>query len=83
MHVIRMLRRNAGAYLGRVAFDALQNLDDRRDALEVRDYFDRADEWERRRIILLMSVVLPKHEYRAWRRAIAPYVATDLLAPPI
>ena len=81
MNVIRTLRRNAGAYLGRVAFDAAQNLDDRRDALEVRDYFDRADEWERRRIIRLMSQVLPDGEYRAWKRSIGPYVDADPLVP--
>ena len=83
MHFIRDLRWNAGTYLGRATFDAAQNLSDRGDALEVREYFDRSNDWERRRIIRLMSNVLPEGEYRAWRRAIRPYVAKDPFAAAI
>ena len=80
MHIIRNMRRNAGTYLGRIAFDAVENLSDRGDALDVRDYFDRSNEWERRRIIKLMAKVLPRDEYRAWRRAIRPYIFKDPFA---
>ena len=80
MHVIRNLRRNAGTYLGLTAFDAAQNLSDRGDALEVRDYFDRSNEWERRRIIRIMAKLLPEQEYKAWRRAIRTYVSKDPFA---
>ena len=77
MNVIRSLRLNAGTYFGRVVFEVAHNLNDRRDALEVRNYFDRADDWERRRIIRLMRKVLPGGEFGAWKRSIAPYVAAD------
>ena len=83
MYVIRNLRRNAGTYLGRVAFDATQNLSDRSDALEVREYFHRSDEWERRRIIQLMLKILPSPEYAAWRRSIRTYVSDDPFASAI
>ena len=83
MHFIRTLRRNAGAYLGRAAFDATQYLVERSDALEIRDYFDRSNEWERRRIISLMSRILPEQEYRAWRRSIGTYVSKDPFASAI
>lgn len=83
MHVIRNLRWNAGAYLARAALDAAQNLTDRLDALEVRDYFVRSNEWERRRIISLMAKTLPTGEYAAWRRAIRTYIARDPLASAI
>ncbi|MDD9996692.1 MAG: RNA-directed DNA polymerase [Rhodospirillaceae bacterium] len=80
LHVVRNQRRNAGSYLGRTTFDAVQNLNQRGDALDMRDYFDRSNEWERRRIIKLMSKVLPKQEYLAWRRAIRPYISKDPFA---
>ena len=80
MTFIRRLRRSAGTYLGRTSFDAAQNLQDRLDALEIRDYFDRSNDWERRRIIRLMKKVLPDQEYKAWRRAVRTYIAKDYLA---
>ena len=80
MHFIRSLRMNAGTYLSRTAFDAAQNLDKRVDALEIRDFFDRSNEWERRRIISLMSKALSPPEYSAWRRAIKTYVSNDPFA---
>ena len=80
MYFIRSLPRNTGTYLGRMVFDVAQNLDERVDALEIREYFDRSNEWERRRIISLMSKVLPDQEYRAWLRAIRTYVSKDPFA---
>ena len=83
MHFIRNLRKNCGTYIGRIAFEATHNLKDRVDALEIREYFDRANEWERRRIIQLMSNTLPEKEYRAWQRSIKTYVNNDLFASAI
>lgn len=80
MQIIRSLKRSAGTYLSRAAFDSAQNLSSRSDALEVRNYFDRSNEWERRRIITLMSKVLPKEEYWAWLRAIHTYISKDIFA---
>ena len=80
IRIIRSLRYDTGVHLNRAAFDAAQNLSDRRDALEVRKYFDRSNEWERRRIITLMSRVLPKEEYKAWLRAIQTYISKDIFA---
>lgn len=80
MSFVRQLERNAGTYLGRTAFEAVQNLTDRTDALEIREYFDRSNSWERRRIIRLMKRSLPEQEYNAWRRAIKPYINRDYFA---
>ena len=77
MYLIRKLPRNTGTYLGRTVFDAAQNLDERVDALEIREYFARSNEWERRRIICLMSKTLPNQEYKAWLKAIRTYVSGD------
>ena len=80
MSCVRQLERNAGTYLGRTAFEAVQNLTDRTDALEIREYFDRSNSWERRQIIRLMKRSLPEQEYNAWRRAIRPYISRDYFA---
>ena len=80
MYLIRNLRWNAGTYLGRTTFDIAQNLEERVDALDIREYFDRANEWERRRIITLMSKTLPDQEYKAWLRAIRTFVSKDPLS---
>ena len=80
MKFLRHLTRNTGTYLGRAAFDAAGNLSERADALEVREYFDRSNAWERRRIIRLMKKALPEQEYKAWRRAIRTYIAQDYFA---
>ena len=80
MSFIRRLERNVGTYLGRTAFEAVQNLTDRTDALEIREYYDRSNSWERRRIIQLMKRSLPEQEYNAWRRAIQPYINSDYFA---
>ena len=80
MSFVRQLKRNVGTYLGRTAFEAAQNLTDRTDALEIREYFDRSNSWERRRIILLMKRSLPEQEYSAWRRAIQTYINRDYFA---
>ena len=78
--VIRSLKRSEGDYLGRVAFEAAQNLTDRSDALEIRKFFNRSNDWERRRIIRLMRSALPDGEFRAWRKAIRTYIAQDYFA---
>ena len=81
--LIRGMRRNAGIYYGRILFDAARHLDQRVDALEIREYFDRSNEWEKRRIIRIMSKILPEEEYNAWKRAIKFYVSRDPFAASI
>ena len=47
MELFRSLRRNSGAYIGRAVLDALSGNTSRTDALEIRQYYQRADLWEK------------------------------------
>jgi hypothetical protein len=66
----RALRRNAGAYVGRVLLDSLENTIDRGKTLEVRRYFIRADAWEKRQIVRLVCRHLHDEEIRAWLKVV-------------
>ena len=83
MKYIGKQTRNEGTYIGRITFEAMQNLSARSDALEIREYFNRSNGWERRRIICLMKKLLPDPEYRAWRRSIRTYISKDNFARSI
>lgn len=80
MDLFRNLKRNAGSYIGRCIIDAIQKIATRNDALEVRQYFNRADAWERRAIIRLVNCVLPEEETRPWRKNVKIHAAEDHFA---
>lgn len=44
----------------------------------IREWFDRCDEWEKRRVLWL-SRALPVDERKAWAKAIKPTISNDLL----
>ncbi len=73
----RALRRNAGAYVGRVLLDSLETTIDRGKTLEVRRYFARADPWEKRQIVRLVSQHLHDEEIRAWLKNVKIQESTD------
>jgi len=66
----RALRRNSGAYVGRVLLDSLEKTIDRGKALEIRRYFMRADAWEKRQIVRLVCQHLHDEEIRAWLKVV-------------
>jgi Reverse transcriptase (RNA-dependent DNA polymerase) len=76
----RNLKRNAGSYIGRCIIDAVQKLAARNDAIEIRQYFNRADAWERRAIIRLVDRVLPEDEKRPWLKNVKIHAAEDHFA---
>ncbi len=80
LDLFRSLKRNAGAYIGRSIIDAIQPLAVRNDVLEVRQYFNRADAWEKRAIIRLVDKVLPEEEKRPWLRSVKIHSADDHFA---
>ncbi len=80
MTLFRQLRRNSGAYVGRSIIDELTGLCNRTDALEVREYFDRADLWEKRSIIRLVDKHLPEAEKRPWLKNVKVHQSTDPFA---
>lgn len=78
--IFRNLKRNAGSYIGRCIIDAIQNLATRNDVLEIRQYFNRADAWERRAIIRLVDRVLPEEETRPWLKNVKIHAVEDHFA---
>lgn len=80
LDLFRNLKRNAGAFIGRCIIDALRGLANRNDVLEIRQYFNRADVWERRAIIRLVDDHLSDEEKRPWLKNIKVHMADDIFA---
>lgn len=51
----RNIRRNAGSYIGRSVLEQLELLVNRGEVLEIRDYYERADMWEKRQIAKMVD----------------------------
>lgn len=73
----RDLRRNAGMYIGRAAIDALFESADRGGVIEIRNFFDRSDLWEKRSIIRLVCSKLSEEEQRPWLKNIKIHMSDD------
>lgn len=74
----RELRRNAGAYIGRSLLDSLEQLVSRNEVLEIREYFTRADSWEKRQIVRIVDKHLSEEEKRPWLKNIRTQESRDL-----
>jgi hypothetical protein len=74
----RDLRRTAGAYIGRALLDSLENQITRGDVLEIRNYFPRADAWEKRQIVRIVDKHLHEEEKRPWLKNIKTTESRDL-----
>ncbi len=62
----RSLKRNAGNYIGRALLEGLESYITRGEALEIRQYYNRADRWEKRQIIRIIDKKLMDAEKQAW-----------------
>lgn len=58
------LRRNAGDYIGRAILECLEDDLTRGEVIEIRDYYKRADIWEKREILKIMQKKLSEDENR-------------------
>lgn len=70
LNYFRKLPRNSGDYIGRALLEALQQNLDRSEILEIREYFNRADNWEKRQIFKIIVNGLSKDETNAFYRNI-------------
>ena len=73
LNMFRNLKRNSGEYIGRAILEALDGKLTRGETLELRDYFYRADNWERRQILKLVQEAIPETECRPFMKDIAIY----------
>lgn len=80
MELFRSLKRNSGAYVGRAVLDALSDNASRTDVLEIRQYYARADNWEKRAIIRIVNSVLSEEEKRPWLKNVKVHSSEDYFA---
>lgn len=74
----RNLKRNAGALIGRILLEALEKHLLRGEVLEIRKYFVRADQWEKREIVRIVKTHLREEESRPWIKNIRVCEARDI-----
>ncbi|MGD9853267.1 MAG: RNA-directed DNA polymerase [Nitrospirales bacterium] len=74
----RALRRNAGAYIGLGLLDSLESQLSRGEVLEIRRYFQRADQWEKRQIVRIVNIHLSESEKRPWLKNIRNQESQDI-----
>lgn len=60
----RSLRRNEGSYIGRAVLEQLEPLVSRGEVIEIRDYYSRADVWEKRQIAKMVDIHMTEGEKR-------------------
>jgi hypothetical protein len=80
MELFRSLKRNSGAYVGRAVLDALTENANRTNVLEIRQYYSRADQWEKRAIIKIVDKVLSEEEKRPWLKNVKVHSIEDFFA---
>jgi hypothetical protein len=78
MHIIRTSNKESGTYPSMIALEGLKGNLTRGEFLDLREWFDRCDDWEKRRI-LSASSALPTEERKAWGRATKPMLHSDFL----
>lgn len=80
MELFRTLKRNSGEYVGRAVLDALKEHANRTNVLEIRQYFPRASQWEKRAIIKIVDTVLSEEEKRPWLKNVKIHLSEDFFA---
>lgn len=66
----RNLKRNAGDYIGRAILENLEDDLNRGEVIEIRDYYTRADIWEKREILKIVQKKLSVGENRPFLKDI-------------
>jgi hypothetical protein len=79
IHIVKIPNKDSVTYPSMIALEGLKGHLTREEFRTIREWFDRCDEWEKRRIISA-SVALPAEERKAWGRAIKPMLTADFLA---
>lgn len=80
MELFRSLKRNSGAYIGRAVLDSLAGNTSRTNVLEIRQYYARADLWEKRAIIGIIDSTLSEEEKRPWLKNVKVHSSEDYFA---
>jgi hypothetical protein len=70
--------KDVSTYASMIALEGLTNRITRSEFRTIREYFDRSDEWEKRRLLQL-SVALPEDERKAWGKTVKATLVNDFL----
>ncbi|WMY11496.1 RNA-directed DNA polymerase [Paraburkholderia phenoliruptrix] len=79
IHIVKAPAKDSVTYPSMIALEGLRGRLTREEFRTIREWFDRCDEWEKRRVISA-SIALPEDERKAWGRAIKPMLQADFLA---
>lgn len=71
--------KDVSTYASMIALEGLRGRLSRSEFLTIREYFDRSDDWEKRRLLQL-SEALPKEERKAWCKAMKATLSADVLS---
>jgi hypothetical protein len=80
MHIIKSSTKEFVTYPSVMALEGMFDRLTRSEFRTIREWFDRCDGWERRRLIHLSEKLLPKDEKIAWLKTIKPSISNDFLA---
>jgi hypothetical protein len=78
-YLIRSPGKDVSTYASIMALEGLDEKITRSEFRTIREFFDRCDEWEKRRIIWL-SRSLPDEERKSWAKAIKSTITNDILS---
>lgn len=70
--------KDVSTYASMIALEGLKGRLTRSEFRTIREYFDRSDEWEKRRLLAL-SDALPEEERKAWGKAVKSTLTNDFL----
>lgn len=76
LQIIKTPNKESVTYPSMIALEGLKGRLSRGEFRTVREWFDRCDDWEKRRIISA-SVALPVEERKAWGKAMKPMIQSD------
>lgn len=77
--IYKSAAKDVSTYASMIALEGLKDRLTRSEFKTIREYFDRCDDWEKRRLLLL-SEALPTEERKAWIKAVKSTITSDFLA---
>ena len=74
----KALKRDSGDYIGRAFLESLSSTVTRKEALELRNYYYRADLWEKRAILRIVKKSIPEPELRPFLKDVRIHGSDDI-----
>lgn len=78
IQIFKLPAKDVSTYASMIALEGLKGRLTRSEFRTIREYFDRSDEWEKRRLLHL-SDALPDEERKAWGKVVKATLSSDFL----